>query len=64
MRWPVARITGMLPAQLRRRTGGIEVPLEAASYEYDLVVIGSPTWWLTTCMPVRSYLHQPAAEAA
>ena len=39
------------------------IPPEAASGSYDLVVIGSPTWWLTTCMPVRSYLHDPAAAA-
>ena len=26
-------------------------------------VIGSPTWWLTTCMPMRSYMHDPASEA-
>ena len=61
MSWPVAKITGMLPAQLRRRTGTIQIPPEAASGDYDLVVIGSPTWWLTTCMPVRSYLHDRAS---
>jgi menaquinone-dependent protoporphyrinogen IX oxidase len=64
MSWPVAKITGMLPAQLRRKTGRIVVPPEAASGGYDLVVIGSPTWWLTTCMPIRSYLHDPAAGRA
>ncbi len=49
----------------RRRCDGrpatVGIPAEAASGDYDLVVIGSPTWWLTTCMPVRSYLHDPAA---
>ena len=25
------------------------------------MVIGSPTWWLTTCMPIRSYLKSPEA---
>ena len=25
-------------------------------------MIGSPTWWLTTNMPVRSYLESPVAE--
>ena len=51
----------MLPAQLRRATGEIRVPPEAEGGDYDLVVIGSPTWWLTTCMPIRSYLKSDAA---
>ena len=62
MSWSIAKIVGMLPAQVRRKTGEIEIPAAAASGDYDLVVIGSPTWWLTTCMPVRSYMHDPAAE--
>src|SRR5262245_12180193 len=61
MSWPVAKITGMLPSQLRRKTGTIRIPREADSGDYDLVVIGSPTWWLTTCMPMRSYLHDRAS---
>jgi hypothetical protein len=51
----------MLPAQLRRATGEIRIPDEATSGGYDLVVIGSPTWWLTTCMPIRSFLKSDAA---
>ena len=54
-------ILRMLPAQLRRATGQIQIPPQAASGDYDLVVIGSPTWWLTTCMPIRSYLKSPEA---
>lgn len=61
MSWPIAKITGMLPAQRRRKTGEIKIPPEAAGGAYDLVVIGSPTWWLTTCMPVRSYMQDPAS---
>src|SRR5450631_1644868 len=49
-------IIRLLPAQLRRATGEIRVPEQAKGGDYDLVVIGSPTWWLTTCMPIRSYL--------
>jgi hypothetical protein len=49
-------ILRLLPAQLRRATGEIRVPDNAKGGDYDLVVIGSPTWWLTTCMPIRSYL--------
>jgi hypothetical protein len=47
----------MLSAQLRRATGEIRVPDEAWEGEYDLVCIGSPTWWLTTCMPIRSFME-------
>src|SRR3954468_13919496 len=54
-------IIRLLPAQLRRATGEIRIPVEAQSGDYDLVVIGSPTWWLTTCMPIRSYLKSDAA---
>ena len=61
MSWPIAKIISMLPAQLRRKTGDIQIPPEASDGDYDLIVIGAPTWWLTTCMPVRSYLHDPAA---
>jgi len=63
MSWPIWNIVGMLPAQMRRKTGDIGIPLEAQQGDYDLVVFGSPTWWLTTCMPVRSYLHSPAAKS-
>jgi hypothetical protein len=54
-------IVGMLPAQLRRATGEIRVPAAAQGGEYDLVCIGSPTWWLTTSMPIRSFLKSDAA---
>jgi hypothetical protein len=52
----------MLPAQLRRATGEIRIPKAASGGDYDLVCIGSPTWWLTTCMPIRSYLKSDAAR--
>jgi flavodoxin len=62
MGWPIAKIVSMLPAQARRKTGEVGIPPEASEGAYDLVVIGSPTWWLTTCMPIRSYLHDPASQ--
>jgi menaquinone-dependent protoporphyrinogen IX oxidase len=62
MRYPIWKIVGMLPAQLRRKTGSISIPAEARDGDYDLIVIGSPTWWLTTNMPIRSYLKDPAAR--
>ena len=62
MHWPVLKIVSMLPSQLRRKTGEVGIPPEAADGDYDLIVFGSPTWWLTTNMPVRSYLESPAAK--
>jgi hypothetical protein len=54
-------IFGMLPAELRRATGQIRIPDEAQEGNYDLVCIGSPTWWLTTCMPIRSFMKSETA---
>jgi menaquinone-dependent protoporphyrinogen IX oxidase len=54
-------ILTMMPAQLRGATGEIRVPDEAKDGDYDLVVIGSPTWWLRTSVPIRSYLKSDAA---
>jgi flavodoxin len=62
MHRPIWNITRMLPAQARKKTGVIAIPEEARAGDYDLVIFGSPTWWLTTCMPVRSYLHDGAAK--
>jgi menaquinone-dependent protoporphyrinogen IX oxidase len=54
-------IFGMMPAQLRGATGEIRIPEEAAEGEYDLICIGSPTWWLKTSVPIRSFLKSDAA---
>jgi hypothetical protein len=51
--WGVVR---MLPAQLLRKTGRIQIAPEAQAGGYDLVCVFSPTWWLTTSLPVRSFL--------
>ena len=53
----------MLPAQVLRRTGEIQIPPEAQSGDYDLVCVLSPTWWLTTNMPTRSFLKAPSTDA-
>src|SRR5215211_3410486 len=54
-------IFGMLPAQLRGATGEIRIPEEAREAEYDLICIGSPTWWLKTSVPIRSFLQSEEA---
>jgi hypothetical protein len=62
MRRPILQLASILPAQLLRRTGEIRIPREAEEGEFDLVVLSSPTWWLTTNMPIRLYLASPAAK--
>jgi menaquinone-dependent protoporphyrinogen IX oxidase len=54
-------VLGMMPAQLRGATGEISIPADARDGDYDLVVIGSPTWWIKTSVPIRSYLASDAA---
>src|SRR3954468_909478 len=61
LRRPYLDIFGMLPAQLRGATGEIRVPDDARDGDYDLVCIGSPTWWLKTSVPIRSFLTSDAA---
>ena len=59
---PFPQLASILPAQLRHKTGEIEIPPEAQDGEYDLVLLASPTWWFQTTMPIRSYLESPAAK--
>jgi hypothetical protein len=50
-------VFGILPLlwpQLRRKTGQIRIPDEAQGGEFDLVCLGSATWFFTTNMPMRS----------
>jgi hypothetical protein len=63
MRHPYLDCAALLPAQLRRAKGEIKIPESATRTDYDLVIVGSPTWWLTTCMPMRSYLESPEGRA-
>jgi hypothetical protein len=51
----------MLPAQMRGATGEIGIPPEAGEGGSNLVVIGSPTWFFRTNIPVRSFLKSPEA---
>ena len=58
----VRDILTVLWAQLRRKTGEIRIPDPAREGDYDLVCFGSPTWFFTTNMPLRSYLKSDEAE--
>ena len=61
LRHAILDVLGMLPAQVRGATGEIEVPDEALDGDYDLVCVGSPTWFFKPSVPIRSYLESEAA---
>ena len=55
-------LLGMLPAQVRGATGEIRIPDEAGEGDYDLICIGSPTWFFKPSVPIRSYLKSETAK--
>ena len=59
---PLLKLVGMLPPQLRGATGEIVIPEAAGQKGSDLVVIGSPTWFFRTSIPMRSYLKSAEAK--
>jgi menaquinone-dependent protoporphyrinogen IX oxidase len=65
-RFPMRRVwpdmMSVLGAQKRGETGEIKIPDTARDGDYDLICIGSPTWWQTVSMPMRSYLKSDAAR--
>jgi hypothetical protein len=58
---PYLETMGMIPPALRRATGTIRIPDIVTAKEYDLVCIGTPTWWLFTNVPMRSFLESETA---
>jgi menaquinone-dependent protoporphyrinogen IX oxidase len=62
-RHAVFDILPLLWPQLRRKTGEIRIPDAAKAGDYDMVCLGSPTWFFTTNMPLRSYLKSDEARA-
>jgi menaquinone-dependent protoporphyrinogen IX oxidase len=61
MRHVVLDFLSVLPAQVRRARGEIRTPDEVRNRNYDLICIGSSTWWLTMNMPMRSFLKSNEA---
>jgi hypothetical protein len=59
---PYLLVAGMMLPQLRHATGQIRVPDAVREGDYDLVCIGSPTWWLNPCMPIRSFMESDLAR--
>jgi len=55
-------LLGMLPAQVRGATGEIRIPDEAREGDYDLICIGSPTWFFKPSVPIRSFLKSDEAK--
>jgi hypothetical protein len=55
-------LLSVLPAQLRRATGQIETPDEVRNATYDLICVGSSTWWFTMNMPMRTFLKSEEAR--
>ena len=58
---PFLDVVAMIPANCgaaRRRSRSPDVVTER---NYDLVCIGSPTWWLSTDIPIRSFLESGTA---
>src|SRR3954465_14804945 len=54
---PFLEVVGMILSELRPRPATIRIPDVVTAREYDLVCIGSPTWWLSTNVPIRSFLE-------
>jgi len=61
LRHALRDILGMSPAQARNATGEIQIPDEAQEGDYDLICVGSPTWFFRPSVPIRSYLESEAA---
>lgn len=65
-RFPLRRVwpdmLTVLGAQKRGDIGEIRTPDTVRDGDYDLVCIGSPTWWQTVSMPMRSFLVSAEAR--
>ena len=65
-RFPMRRVwpdmLSVLSAQKRGDTGEIRTPDTVRNGDYDLICIGSPTWWQTASMPIRSFLKSNEAR--
>jgi hypothetical protein len=60
---PLREVLGMIPAELpNRRPAGIRIPESVTERRYDVVCVGSPTWWLSTDVPIRSFLQSDTAQ--
>ena len=51
----------MIPAELGHKRAKIGIPDVVTERQYDFVVIGAPTWWLSTDVPMREFLESKTA---
>ncbi|MBS9535243.1 flavodoxin family protein [Mycobacterium sp. M1] len=58
--WP--DMLSVLKAQQNGETGEIRTPDAVRDGDYDLICIGSPTWWKAPAMPIRSFLQTDEAR--
>lgn len=65
-RFPMQRVwpdmLSVLKAQNNGETGEIATPDTVRDGDYDLICIGSPTWWKAPSMPIRSFLKSAEAR--
>ncbi|MGP8059032.1 MAG: flavodoxin [Acidimicrobiales bacterium] len=61
---PFREVVSMIPSELRDKPVRIEIPDAVTQREYDLVVVGAPTWWLSTDAPMRTFMESEAAAIA
>jgi len=61
MKKPFLQVVATIPAEMRRKPATISIPDVVTEKEYDFVIVGAPTWWLSTDVPMRSFLELPAA---
>jgi menaquinone-dependent protoporphyrinogen IX oxidase len=61
MKRPFLEVVAMIPAELRRKPATIGIPGIVTCGQFDFVVVGAPTWWLSTDVPMRSFLESTEA---
>jgi len=61
---PYREMFGMIPAELRDKPVQIAIPDTVTDREYDLVVVGAPTWWLSTDVAMRTFMESDEAKKA
>jgi len=61
---PFREVISMIPSELRDKPVEIGIPGAVTEREYDLVVVGAPTWWLSTDAPMRTFMESDAAAKA
>jgi flavodoxin len=61
---PFREVVTMIPVELRDKPVQIGIPDAVTDRSYDFVVVGAPTWWLSTDAPMRTFLESDAAAKA